>query len=82
MAEPNFWDDSARSNKLMKELKYLKGCIEPFENNFKKIKELKELTEISESDEDLLKQIQEELNSLNTEIDAFGRLSRRDRCLR
>ncbi len=64
MNAPDFWDDSDKSNRLMKELKYLKGCVEPFKEGVEKLSELQELTEISEDDNDLLQQIQTELDQL------------------
>ncbi len=69
MSTAGFWDDTDKSKKLMQELKYFKGCVSPFEKSSEKISELKELAEISEDDQDLLKQIQEELTPLKKEID-------------
>ncbi|VAW45291.1 Peptide chain release factor 2 @ programmed frameshift-containing [hydrothermal vent metagenome] len=69
MNAPDFWNDTEKSNKLMKEMKYLKGCVEPFLEGVKKVEELKELAEISEDDEELLTQIQKELTMLVQEID-------------
>jgi len=69
MAEPNFWDDTAKANKLMKELKYQKGCVEPFQQSLDKLKEFKELADLSEEDPELLKQIQDELNELQSDVD-------------
>lgn len=71
MNQPNFWDDSANSNKLMKELKYLKGCVEPFDQGLKKVEELKELAEISADDQDMLGQVKDELDKLSKDIDAL-----------
>jgi len=53
----------------MKELKYLKSCVEPFENNTKKISELKELVEISENDQEMLSQIESEFSQIVKEIE-------------
>jgi len=69
MNEPDFWDNSEQSNKLMKELKYLKGCVEPYKDGVEKLAELKELSEISEGDNDLLQQIQDELTVLQKSVD-------------
>jgi len=68
MTKADFWDDSANANKLMRELKYLKGCVEPFVNSFDKLEELKELAEISKEDNEFLDQIQKELNQLQDEV--------------
>lgn len=69
MNQPNFWDDSEQSNKLMKELKYLKGCVEPYTTGLEKLTELKELTEMSEGDQEFLGQVQSELAVLEKTVD-------------
>lgn len=69
MNQPNFWDDSEQSNKLMKELKYLKGCVEPYTTGLEKLTELKELTEMSEGDQEFLGQVQSELAVLVKTVD-------------
>ncbi len=69
MSQPNFWDDSEQSNKLMKELKYLKGCVDPFNNGLEKLTELKELAEMSEGDQEFLGQVQAELETLEKTVD-------------
>ena len=71
MAKPNFWDDQTKSNGLMRELKYLKDCVEPFSENVKKLEDLKELVELSSADEHMLAQIEAELGKLQQEL---GRL--------
>jgi len=71
MNQPNFWDDSENSNKLMRDLKFLKGCVEPFEDGLKRVGELKELLEISVDDPEYLKQIEVDLKTLETEVDAL-----------
>lgn len=71
MNQPNFWDDSVKSNKLMKEMKYLKSCLEPFEDGTKRIKDLRELTELGDSDQELLDQIEQELNTLEHEVNTL-----------
>ena len=68
MTEPNFWDDSSSANKVMRELKYLKGCVEPFEESFKKLKELEGLTEISREEPEMLEQVRQELESLEKDV--------------
>jgi peptide chain release factor 2 len=54
----------------MRELKYLKGCVEPFENSFGKLAELKEMEEISRDDPEMLEQIAQELGLLQADVDA------------
>jgi len=68
MTQANFWDDSLGANKLMRELKYLKGCVEPFEKGLEKLEELKELAEISEEEPEMLEQIQQELTPLENDV--------------
>ncbi len=70
MNQPHFWDDQAGSNKLMKELKYLKGCVEPFDQSLKKCEDLKELLEISVDDQEMLDQISLELKALEKDVNA------------
>jgi len=69
MNQPNFWDDSAQSKKLMQELKYLKSCVEPFLNSLKKFEDIKELVDLSKDEGDLLMQIESELDQLEEEVD-------------
>jgi peptide chain release factor 2 len=69
MTESNFWDDSAGSNKLVRELKYLKGCVEPFNVYTKRLSDLKELIDLSSDDPSSLKEIETELTQLKAEVD-------------
>lgn len=69
MAKPNFWDDQSKSNQLMREMKYLKGCVEPFSESLKKLEDLKEFVDLSHEDEQMLVQIETELKTLQAEID-------------
>ena len=69
MSKPNFWDDSAGANKLMRDLKYLKGCVEPFDRAKAKLNDVRELVEISQEDADFLDHIQKELDQLGAEVD-------------
>jgi len=55
----------------MRELKYLKGCTEPFEQGFKKLEECKELAGIDKEDPEMLEQIQQELSLLEQDINAI-----------
>jgi peptide chain release factor 2 len=70
MNQPNFWDNSAQANKLMRELKYLKGCVEPFENSVKRASDLKEFLTLAEGDAAMTAQIQSELQALEKEASA------------
>lgn len=71
MTLANFWDNSTESNKLMRELKYLKGCVEPFLGGVKKLDDIKELATISQDEAEFLIQIQQELNELDKETSAL-----------
>jgi len=68
MTQANFWDNSSNANKLMRELKYLKSCIDPFEEGFKKLEECKELATLSKDESEMLEQIQQELSSLEEDV--------------
>jgi len=69
MSAQDFWDDQEQANKLMRDLKYLKSCVEPYEENSRKLQELKELFDISQDDENDLQQINGELDRLAKEVD-------------
>lgn len=71
MSQANFWGDSARANKLMRELKYLKGCVVPFEDGFKKVKDLTELTGLAKDDPEMLQQIEQEAASVEKDVAAL-----------
>jgi len=68
MTASDFWSDSDKANKLMRELKYLKGCVDPFKKSLDKAEELKELAEISQDEPDMLEQIHEELKALEADV--------------
>jgi peptide chain release factor 2 len=68
MQASNFWDDNSKSNKIMSELKFLKNCIDPFEQGQKKVKDLRELTDMAASDEEFIEQIRQELATLENDI--------------
>ncbi|MCD4781695.1 MAG: peptide chain release factor 2 [Candidatus Omnitrophica bacterium] len=68
MNQPNFWNDSVLSNKLVKELKYLKSCVVPFHKSAEKLQELNELVEISQDEEEMLQQIYDEIQVLTKDV--------------
>ncbi len=68
MNQSSFWDDAARSNKTMQELKKLKALVEPFDRDRKRLLDLKELCDLSEGDPEFVQQIETELLSLNKDI--------------
>ncbi len=69
MASPNFWDNTAHANKLMRELKVLKNTVEPFDVGLAKLDELKEFAMIAAEDTVLLQQIQQSLQALEQTVD-------------
>jgi len=70
MNQPNFWDNSTQSNQLMKELKYLKSCVEPFDQNTKRLADLKELSQLAD-DQALLEEVERDLAKLQDEVNAL-----------
>jgi len=66
MSQPEFWNDEANSSRVVKELKFLKSCVEPLENAVKKYEELKELADIlKEQDSDLVQDLLHNIESLS-----------------
>ena len=73
MESPGFWDDVDESQKVMKELKGLKGTIEEFESiktSYEDIETLIEMAE-EESDEELVAEIQEASESFKANFEDF-----------
>ena len=68
MSQSDFWNDTEVSNKILRELKYLKSVIDPFEKSVSKLAYLKELTAIANEDQELIKQIHQEISDLQKEI--------------
>lgn len=68
MTQGNFWDDQAAANKIVRELKYLKSCVEPFDQITKKLNDSKELLDLSVSEPEYIEQIKAELDSLSAEV--------------
>ena len=58
MSEAGFWENSDNSKKIVKELKYLKLVVEPWDKSFVKAKELRELAGIlQEADQEIIKEL-------------------------
>jgi len=68
MAQSGFWDNSSESNKLMQELKALKGIVEPFGSSEKRVAEAVEFLELAAQDEGILKQLTDEAAALAEQI--------------
>jgi peptide chain release factor 2 len=71
MTAADFWNDSSKANKTMRELKYLKGCVEPFEKSFAKLNDLEEMAGISQEEPEMLEQIARELAALSADVNAL-----------
>lgn len=69
MNQPNFWDDSDKANKLMRELKFLKGCVEPFSQTRDKLNDLRELLAISEGEDAMVEQIASEVAQVEQSLE-------------
>jgi peptide chain release factor 2 len=70
MSRPDFWNNEANSAKVVRELKSLKSCVEPWEKTVKKYEELKELTDIlKEGDGDLIADLEKDLDLLLKEVE-------------
>lgn len=68
MEAQGFWDDQAQANKVMAEFKYLKSCVEPYEKSVRRLQDAAEFIELSGDDELMLKQIETDLNELESDI--------------
>ena len=68
MSQPNFWDDNEAANKIMRDLKFLKSCVEPFDEITDKLNDLLELAELSEGDESSLQEIEKDLACLQEDM--------------
>ncbi len=68
MTASDFWNDALSANKVMADLRYCKSCVDPYEKSVKKLADLKELSELSSGDEEMLRQIENELVVLQEEV--------------
>ena len=73
MAEPGFWDNPDRSNKLMKESKNLKDVVELCEEMQNSYDDILTLIEIGneENDTSLITEVRQELDALVMQLDAI-----------
>ncbi len=71
MAEPGFWDDQEKSNRIMQELKSLKNVVEPYNDCVKRLAEAREFLPLAEGDEGMLKQITDDLALLRTQVEGL-----------
>ncbi len=64
MAASDFWNNQDEANKLLRELKALKGTVEPLKEAGKLITEARELLELAEGDEAMERQIEADVEAL------------------
>jgi peptide chain release factor 2 len=70
MSAADFWDNTDRPKKIVKELKILKTTVEPWDLAYKKCRELDELALLAkEEDGELLADLKEEAGRLSAEVD-------------
>ena len=75
MAAPGFWDDKARSAKVLEELKALKSLVKPFEELSSALSDARELSGMAaaEGDAGTLAGVEQEIPSLASRLDVFER---------
>ncbi|MGO5165802.1 MULTISPECIES: peptide chain release factor 2 [unclassified Candidatus Paralachnospira] len=71
LEEPDFWNDAARSTKIMQELKNLKDTVEEFQELEEKKEEIQILIEMGyeENDPEVLPEIEEGMKTLSEELE-------------
>ena len=73
MEAPGFWDDPDRSNKQMKELKYLKDTVEQYNKLSTQYEDILTLIELGyeENDQEMVQEIRGELDEFINELEAL-----------
>jgi len=70
MGNPGFWDDEQNSTKVVKQLKFLKSAVEPWEGSLQKYQELKELADILKSeDKEFIDDLEKNVSLLGASVD-------------
>ena len=71
LEEPDFWNDAARSSRIMQELKNLKDAVEEFHGLEEKMEELQILLEMGyeENDASVIPEIEEGLKELGEKLE-------------
>ena len=79
LEEPDFWNDAARSSKIMQELKNLKDAVEEFHGLEEKMEELQILLEMGyeENDASVIPEIEEGLKELGEKLEEIRTLVKR-----
>ncbi len=69
MSAADFWDNTDRPKKIVKELKLLKSTVEPWDSAYKRYRELEELSLLTKEDEgELLVELKEDADRLREEL--------------
>jgi len=72
MGNPGFWDDEHNATKVVKELKFIKSVVEPWETASNKYQELKELADIlKDQDKDLITDLIKSVDSLTLTVESL-----------
>lgn len=69
MAAGDFWNNQETANKVIQELKGLKGVVEPFNTCLKHVEDARELFELSDGDEAMEAQIEADLVAVMGAVD-------------
>lgn len=72
MADSSFWNDQAKANRLVQELKLLKDTVGVFQDAFLKFSELKELFDVSQDEnEDFFRSLDIDVEEIKKKIDSL-----------
>lgn len=69
MTAPDFWADQDRANRIIREVKAIKGVVEPFNACRKQAEDARELLDLSDGDESMEAQIEADLTALSGQVD-------------
>jgi len=69
--EPNFWADSARASRIMKEIDELQSIIEPWKKIEREIQDLIEMAELAKSDKEIEGEIEKNLKSFKKKFKKY-----------
>ena len=68
MTLPDFWNNQEAANRILREIKYLKSCVEPLEKSEKQLKDVKDLLDMTREDQEFSQHLEEELKNLENEV--------------
>lgn len=73
MEEPGFWDDAAKSTKIMKELKNMKDAVEGYKNLAAQYEDIGTLIEMGqeEDDKEICEEVRAELDSFISSVESM-----------